>query len=210
MLNKLKDKLFNKKTDDNYSKVRVEVYSQNNRFLTRGRIISRPAESAIVISNDLMALRDSNRNVKLTIMAPSKEPFFVLALATSWNEDKCYFEDLHLVQQGDRRGFFRVKTSDYGHIMVEEVETPITLVDISLAGACILCPMELEVNGHFPIKVNLEETILEMNCCVVRKIEGDMYGVRFLDVDEEQIALLYSAILKIQRKMIQKQKTYNM
>lgn len=188
------------------NRVCVEIFSQNNNFMTRGKILKRPMETSLVISNDLKVKKAANQSVKLTIMVPKQEPFFVSGHVMYWQEELCRIENLRLIQQGERRGFFRVKTAGYGYIDLEEEECPIHLIDISLAGACILSTRELTIDAYFPLTLVLEEYTLKVRSCVVRKIDVDTYGVRFCDLNEEQISDLYAIILQIQHRIIQKQK----
>lgn len=183
----------------------VEIYSQNNHFITRGKIVGN-TNKTIIVSNDLGIRKAPTGKVKLTIKDAEEQVSFVMGKLKDWSKDSIEIGEIELIQQGERRGFFRVRAFAYGHLELEEDYCPIQLMDLSLGGGCIMSLYELEVGKSFPIKLDLEDYTLNTLCRVVRKIDEDTYGVSFDCLSEAQLSDLYMIILELQKKMIQKQK----
>lgn len=183
----------------------VEIYSQNNHFITRGKIVGN-TDKTIIVSNDLGIRNAPTGRVKLTIKDAEGKVSFVSGKLMNWSNSSIEVGEIELIQQGERRGFFRVRAFAYGHLELEGDYCPIQLMDLSLGGGCVMSLYKLEVGKSFPIKLDLEDYTLNTVCRVVRQIDEDTYGISFDCLSEAQLSDLYMIILELQKKMIQKQK----
>ena len=198
-----------KKSSDNKSKKEsnsfIEVRDNLNRTVTTGRVIREVDGNKIIASNDFHA-EAVTPPIYITKTRPSKEPIYLTGTISQVNDNQITLSDLNIIQEGDRRTAFRIKSHVFGKLEYDYEVFPVMLADISLTGALIFSSNRLKLNSSASIQFKVNDKALHLKCKIVRQKGDDFYGIKFLEVTSKQMDDLYNYILELQPKELRSQK----
>lgn len=177
----------------------IEIRDSLNQTVTTGRVIREIDENKLVLSNDFHATAVTPP-IYITKTRPSKEPIFLTGNISHCNEEQITLSDLNIIQEGDRRNAFRIKSHVFGKLEYDYEIFPVMLADISLTGAMIFSSNKLTAGTTSKIQFKLNETPINLDCKIVRQKGDDFYGIKFLNVTPNQMEDLYNYILSLQTK----------
>lgn len=183
----------------------IEIRDNLNQTVTTGRVIREVSDEKIILSNDFRATAVTPP-IYITKTHPSKEPIYLTGNISQCDEKQITLSDLNIIQEGDRRNAFRIKSNVFGKLEYDYEVFPVMLADISLTGAMIFSSNKLAAGTVSKIQFKLNETPINLDCKIVRQKGDDFYGIKFLNVSSSQMEDLYNYILNLQTKELRTKK----
>lgn len=183
----------------------IEIRDNLNQTVTTGRVIREVSDEKIILSNDFHATTVTPP-IYITKTRPSKEPIYLTGNISQCDEKQITLSDLNIIQEGDRRNAFRIKSHVFGKLEYDYEVFPVMLADISLTGAMIFSSNKLAAGTVSKIQFKLNETPINLDCKIVRQKDDDFYGIKFLNVSSSQMEDLYNYILNLQTNELRTKK----
>ncbi len=214
---------------ENYIGSVCELKTMANELVYQGKltaVLYDPIEMIEVSASDggRMPLYEIDTPLKINVVNSKLGTLALGGRLYIANDDFWRVREIKLYNNFERRNFFRVNLCANGKAakdneehelekMLEVVEYPAQLVDISLSGVLFSTEAEFELND----RVRLSEVYLDATnqpflffCKIVRVGEkgaqGRMYGCEFVDLDNREADRLCRAVFALQRAAIKRKK----
>ena len=188
----------------------VELVDTTGKLVFLGKIYSFNNEGNPLATNDLGndGTKLFDANFRLTVHINNNEKLMFSCVCITYPNGDYLFTNLEPIKSTDKRLSYRLDFINLATISARRKETPAMIQNISLSGLKLFTPLELLKNETFEITLNFPYKTEKIQCSVVRKIDKDIYGIKFINLQTTNVDDLYNALLSIRypnRKKQQKE-----
>lgn len=186
----------------------VELINEEGKLIFLGKIYTFNDEGNPIASNELGndGTKLFDANFRLTVHINNNEKLMFSCVCITYPNGDYLFTNLEPIKSTDKRLSYRLDFVNLATIEARKKETPAMIQNISLSGLKIFTPLELLKNETFEITLNFPYKTEKIQCSVVRKIDKDIYGIKFINLQTSNVDDLYNALLGIRYPNIKKQK----
>lgn len=186
----------------------VELVDSDGKLVFLGKIYTFNSEGNPLATNELGndGTKLFDGNFRLTVHINNNEKLMFSCVCITYPNGDYLFTNLEPIKSTDKRLSYRLDFINLATVSVRNKETPAMIQNISLSGLKIFTPQPLNQHDVFDITLNFPYKTESIQCTVVRKIDQDVYGIKFVNLQTTNVDDLYNVLLSIRYPNIKKQK----